>query len=280
MGYSFLGIVTGCATTSYDLLRRRRVRAELEKLIALQKTDTGLRKLKAEIEAIPERRAEIEKEFDQRAFEIRELEQTRDGARADRASLEAEIVEQRARAERAERNLMSSQNEHEYTSAIREADAARKHISQLETQILEKMELVELSEATLNEREPEVTRLGAELDERIKEFDALTLNQTQQLATELKERELLMSALPKQMGSLYNRISTRIRDGIAVAEARNGSCTSCFMALRPQMMSEVRRGNEIITCENCNRILYYAPGEKSQEPKGVRPSATTEAAAP
>jgi RNase P subunit RPR2 len=44
-----------------------------------------------------------------------------------------------------------------------------------------------------------------------------------------------------------------------MAEARNGSCTACFMALRPQVMSEVRRGDEIITCENCNRILYYVP---------------------
>ncbi len=256
------------------------MKAELEKLIALQKTDINLRKLKAEIEAIPQRRAEIENEFDQRAFEIRELEQTRDDARNERARLEAEIEEQRARAERAERNLMSSQNEHEYASAIREADAARKHISQLETQILEKMELVEQTEATRNEREPEVAKLGDEMKERIKEFDSQAELQTQQLADANKEREQLVNSLPKQMSALYNRISSRIRDGIAVAEARNGSCTCCFMALRPQVMSEVRRGNEIITCENCNRILYYAPSDKSQEPTSTRPAPTTGAAAP
>lgn len=256
------------------------MKAELEKLIALQKTDISLRKLKAEIEAIPQRRAEIENEFDQRAFEIRELEQTRDGARTDRARLEAEVVEQRSRVERAERNLMSSQNEHEYTAAIREADAARKQISLLETQILEKMELAEGAEATLNEREPEVSRLGSELKERIKEFESQTLHQTQQLAEAQTNRDQLLSSLPKQLSKLYERISTRIRDGIAVAEARNGSCTLCFMALRPQVMSEVRRGSEIITCENCNRILYYAHAEKSQELNNARPSPTTEAAVP
>ena len=256
------------------------MKAELEKLIALQKTDTSLRKLKAEIEAIPQRRAEIENEFDQRAFEIRELEQTRDSGRAERTRLEAEVVEQVARAERADRNLMSSQNEHEYTAAIREADSARKQKSALETQILEKMELVEEAESTLSEREPEVTRLGVELEERIKEFERQTLQQTQQLEAALKEREWLLTSLPKQLSKLYDRISTRIRDGIAVAEARNSSCSSCFMALRPQVMSEVRRGNEIITCENCNRILYYVPGEKSQEPTNARPAPTTEATAP
>jgi hypothetical protein len=64
------------------------------------------------------------------------------------------------------------------------------------------------------------------------------------------------------MGAVYNRISARIRDGVAVAEARNNSCSACFMALRPQMMAEVRRGDEIIFCDNCNRILYYAPTDQ------------------
>ena len=251
------------------------MKAELEQLIALQKTDTSLRKLQADIEAIPERRAEIEKEFDQRAFEIRELEKQRDDGRHERATLEAEITEQRVRLERAERNLMSSQNEHEYTAAIREADAARKHISQLETQILEKMESVEQAEATLHEREPEVAKLHGEMEARIKEFEEQTRTQTERLAAARLERERLLSVLPKQMSAMYNRISTRIRDGIAVAEARNGSCTACFMPVRPQMMAEVRRGQEIITCENCNRILYYAPAESTQEVRSSNSSSTS-----
>ncbi len=256
------------------------MKAELEQLIALQKTDTSLRKLQADIEAIPERRAEIEREFDQRAFEIRELEKRRDDGRSERAVLEAEITEQRVRLERAERNLMSSQNEHEYTSAIREADSARKQISQLETQILEKMETVEGAEATLKEREPEVASLSGEMEERIKEFEEQTRTQTEQLAAARIERERLMSVLPKQMSAMYNRISTRIRDGIAVAEARNGSCTACFMPVRPQMMAEVRRGQEVITCENCNRILYYAPADSAQDVSTPGSARTTEAAAP
>ena len=61
------------------------------------------------------------------------------------------------------------------------------------------------------------------------------------------------------MSNLYARIKARIRDGVAVAEARNRSCSACFMALRPQMMAEIRRGEDVITCDNCGRILYVAP---------------------
>jgi len=241
------------------------VKAELEQLIALQNADTSIRRLKAEIEAIPRRRAEIEKEFDQRAFEIRELENKRDGARSERVRLEAEVTEQRARAERAERNLMSSKKQDEYTAAIREADAARKQISQLETQILEKMEAFEQAESALKEREPETERLTAEMQERLKEFEEQTRTQEEELEKNRKERERVMASLPKQMSALYNRISARIRDGIAVAEARNGSCTACFMTLRPQVMAEVRRGDDVITCDNCNRILYYVQSEGMQK---------------
>ncbi|HEY3582006.1 MAG TPA: hypothetical protein VGK82_15730, partial [Pyrinomonadaceae bacterium] len=147
------------------------MKAELEKLIALQNLDTTIRRLEKELEAIPQRRAEIEGEFDQRAFEIRALESRRDEAKHTRARLEIEVVEQRGRAERAERNLMSSKKQDEYTAAIREADAARKQISTLETQILEQMESLEKSEAALNERADEIATLNSDREARLKAFD-------------------------------------------------------------------------------------------------------------
>jgi predicted nucleic acid-binding Zn-ribbon protein len=240
------------------------VKAELQKLIALQNLDTTIRKLEKDLEAIPLRRAEIEGEFDQRAFEIRALETRRDEAKHNRARLENEVVEQKGRAERAERNLMSSKKQEEYTAAIREADAARKQISTLETQILELLETLEQSEAALNERADEIASLNSDRETRLKQFDEATLAQRDQLKTARTERDLVFAALPKALSSQYGRISARIRDGVAVAEARNRSCTACFMSLRPQVMAEIRRGEEIITCDNCGRILYWVPSESMQ----------------
>ena len=255
------------------------MKAELEQLIALQNADTSIRRLQSEIESIPQRRAEIEKEFEQRAFEIRAIEMRRDDALETRTRIETELVEQRARLERAERNLMSSKNEQEYAAAIREADAARKQISQLETQVLEKMETLEQAERELKEREPEIYSMRGEHEERMRAFEEQTRLQTEQLAARRQERDSLMETLPKQVSAMYKRISTRIRDGVAVAEARNSSCSACFMALRPQVMAEVRRGEEVIICDNCNRILYYVPADSAQQKKSVSAQATSEVAA-
>jgi len=239
------------------------VKAELQQLVALQNLDTSIRRLQAELEAIPERRAQIESEFDQRAFEIRALENARDEARHTRTRLETEVGEQRVRVERAERNLMSSKKQDEYTAAIREADAARKHIATLETQILEQMEALEKAEASLTERAAEIASLNSDRESRLQAFDEETRQQADKLTMSRTERERLVAALPKSMGALYVRISARIRDGVAVAEARNGACMACFMSLRPQAMAQVRRGEEVVTCDNCNRILYYAPSDSA-----------------
>jgi predicted nucleic acid-binding Zn-ribbon protein len=225
----------------------------------LQNADLSIRKLQADIESIPLRRAEIEKEFDQRAFEIRALEESCENAKHERARLETETFEQRQRAERADRNLMSAKKQDEYTAAIREADAARKQISTLETQILEQMEALEQAEKDLKERAPEAEKLGMDMEARLNAFDEQARQQQQRLEAARAERERLANELPKAMSELFKRISARIRDGVAMAEARNGACSACYMALRPQVMADVRRGEEVITCDNCNRILYYAP---------------------
>lgn len=245
------------------------MKAELQKLVALQNLDTSIRKLEKDLEAIPQRRAEIEAEFDQRAFEIRALENRRDEAKHSRARLENEVVEQKGRAERAERNLMSSKKQDEYTAAIREADAARKQISTLETQILELLEILEQTEASLKERADEIASLNSDREARLKLFDDETRVQSEQLATARTERDQVFAGLPKAMSSLYSRISARIRDGVAVAEARNRSCTACFMSLRPQVMAEIRRGEEVLTCDNCGRILYYVHTDSMQADKAA-----------
>jgi len=241
------------------------LKAELEQLIALQDADTGIRRLQSELESIPRRRAEIENEFDQRALEFKTLEQTRDSARNSRAQLDKELAEQRARAEKAERDLMSSTNPKVYEAAIREVDAAKKHISEVETKILEHMETADAAEKSLAERESEFAQLRAERDERIRNFESQTAAWTEELETRRRDRERMFASLPQNVKSMYQRISARIRDGVALAEARNGSCSACFMALRPQVMAQVRRGDEIVTCDNCNRILYVQPAAQQQQ---------------
>ncbi len=95
-----------------------------------------------------------------------------------------------------------------------------------------KWNILEQAEAALNERAAEIATLNSDREARLKAFDEETGTIGERLATARKEREELFANLPKPMSGLYSRIGARIRDGVAVAEARNRSCTACFMSLQ------------------------------------------------
>lgn len=233
--------------------------AELDKLIGLQKTDTRLRKLKKSLESAKERRAAIEHEFEQHASSIRAVQNKRDELHGKRADLERQIAENKTYLERANRNLKHAQNQKEYETAMRETDAMQKQIAAFETQIVEIMEEVEAVEKDLADRADEISSLDEKRDAAIAEFDAQISAEKAEFDEETKRRAEAFSTLPARLASIYDRLAQRSRDGIAVAEVVNGSCSACYMQLRPQVQLNVKRGDEIIVCESCNRILYLAP---------------------
>lgn len=233
--------------------------AELDKLIELQKTDTNLRKLKKSLESATERRAAIEQEFEQHASSIREIQNKRDSLRAKRADLEKQIADNKTYLERADRNLKHAQNQKEYETAMRETDALQKQIAAYETQIVEIMDEVEGVEKELEERAEEINTLDGKRDAALADFDSTIAADKAEFDAETAHRATAFATLPARLASIYDRLAQRSRDGIAVAEVVNGSCTACNMQLRPQVQLNVKKGDEIITCENCTRIMYVAP---------------------
>jgi len=241
------------------------VKAELEKLIDLQKTDTNLRRLKKLLDSAEQRRADLEQEFERHASSIREVQGRRDTLTAERTSLENQIAENKTYLERADRNLKHAQNQKEYETAMREIDALQKQVAAFETQIVEKMTAIEEVEKDLEGRSEEINTLDAKRDEALKGFDSQLAADRSEFAADTKARETVFATLPAQLATVYNRLAQRSRDGIAVSEVVKGSCSACFMALRPQMQVEVKKGVQIITCESCSRILFIPRKEEQNE---------------
>ena len=240
------------------------MKSELEKLIELQKTDTNLRKLKKAIDTAEARRASIGQEFEQHAFSIREIQAKRDTAQTKRTELEKQIAENKTYLERANRNLKTATDQKQYEMAMRETDALQKQISTLETQVLERMTESEEVEKVLEERSEEINSLESNQKAALKNFDKEVSASQKEFEIETKKRHEVFITLPSQMASIYNRLAQRSRDGIAVAEVVNGSCSACFMKLRPQMQLELKISDKIMTCESCTRILYIAPQAESK----------------
>lgn len=244
------------------------MKLELEKLVELQKTDTHIRELKKSIETAEQRRADLEQEFGEHASSVREIQNRAETAKIERADLEKQIADAKTYLDRANRNLKTSTNQKEYETSMREADVLQKQISGFEAQVLEKMTAVEDVEKVLAERADEISSLEGNREKAVAGFEKELAKNKAELSTESKKREGVFVTLPKNLASIYDRMAQRSRDGIAVAEVKNGACSACFMTLRPQVQLEIKRSDKIITCESCARILYIvAPEAQAAKPE-------------
>jgi predicted nucleic acid-binding Zn-ribbon protein len=162
---------------------------------------------------------------------------------------------------------MRVRNQKEYGTILREIDATKKSIGALETEALQFMEKIEGLDKRLVDQAPEFARHRAEVDATLAGLDAEVERIDAELAELRAAREAIAVDVSPNMLRVYDRIA-QTRKGRAMSEVRGeiggkGRCTACNMALRPQVFSDIRRGDTLIVCDNCNRILFYRPEQEA-----------------
>ena len=75
-----------------------------------------------------------------------------------------------------------------------------------------------------------------------------------------QERETLIASMDKKIYSFYGKIRRWAKETTAVP-VKNGACYGCYMKLNDQTYLEVLKSEDIITCPNCGRLLYFLPEE-------------------
>jgi predicted nucleic acid-binding Zn-ribbon protein len=239
---------------------------ELSQLIELQELDLEIQRVSDRLSGIPVERETTESEFKQHASEFLDLKSKHEQTLEDRKQLEAELTTTQQNHEKFESDKTRVRNEKEYTAVLREIDVARKHIGALETEILKRMDEIEKLDTELAARAPDVERMRADVDVILAGLDTEQKEADLLLASFVERRKHLASKMPKSLFSSYDRMS-RLRRGQALAEVRNdGICIACRVKVRPKIFSDVRKGDQLVTCENCGRILYYrnAPSQSAE----------------
>ena len=240
---------------------------DLEKLITLQDIDVRIFDLTDRLNAIPAQREKLEAQFRQQAAEYLSLEDGIAVAKSERRRIEIDLAEYEQTHEKFKADLMRVRNQKEYQTIIREIDATQKSISALETEALQYMEKTEALEKEIAERAPEFAKHRAEVDATLASIAEESERIERQIADLRAERATIAEHVAPRMLAIYNRVA-QTRKGRAMSEARGemggtGKCSACNMSLRPQIFSDIRRGNDIITCDNCARILFYRPEQEA-----------------
>ena len=129
------------------------------------------------------------------------------------------------------------------------------------------MERIEELDKKIADQAPEFARHRAEVDASLAELDTEVARIEAELAELRAARaEIARDVAPNMLG-VYDRIAKRSK-GRAMSQVRGeiggkGRCTACNMSLRPQIFSDIRRGDDLIVCDNCNRILFYRPEQEA-----------------
>jgi len=66
--------------------------------------------------------------------------------------------------------------------------------------------------------------------------------------------------MDKKIYSFYGKIR-RWAKKTTVVPAKDGACYGCHMKLNDQTYLEILKSEDIITCPNCGRLLYFLPEE-------------------
>lgn len=228
----------------------------LQTLIDLQQIDSRIAQLRDQIAAVPERLEKLEARRIENAARLERAEQSLEEHRKRRRQLENQVATLNEKLSHFKSQQTQVKTNREYQALLHEISATEEEIRRDEDQILESMLAADELAAEVSGTESQVREADRELAEQRRELEDFSSNAEDEIGRLAARRNDLRHEIPEELRELYERIvSAR---GVALAEARDQSCQVCHVRLRPQLFNEVKSGQHIHTCENCNRILYFA----------------------
>lgn len=232
-------------------------RETMKQLLGLQRIDQEVQRLKQRIKETPlllDRRAERFRQAEGRiaAAGARILD-----IRKQIGLLELEVKSKEAEVLKIQGAQGQSRTNEEFRAFGDHVSRLRKEARAVEDRILEQL-------GSIEEIEKELVDLKATRDALKKEVDADLAQWKQDEAEyrgELAGRESARAEFAKSISpgplSVYERV-LRVREGRAMVPADSKVCGGCSMSITANDFTRLHRGTELISCRNCERILYLA----------------------
>ena len=206
---------------------------------------------------MPQQRQNLEAQLAASAAAFNALKSKAQHVEMDRKKLELDAGTRRESVNRLKTQQYETRKNDEFRAMGNEIERYEKEIQQIEDQELELMDQAEKIKGELAAEDKKATgaresiaRQMADLDEKGKALDA----QLKQLSAERTE---LAGKVEEDLLSRFERLFASKGDAAVVA-LEHEVCTGCHMKVTTQTAHRVRNGKEIVSCEQCGRILYAA----------------------
>jgi hypothetical protein len=233
-------------------------------LIQLQECDNRIAKVLQAKELAPLRIQKLEDELRTVENQFKADEDQLEAFRKDRRQLEREIQELDAKIEKSSAKLTQIKSNKEYTAALKEIDDIKTIKFQTEEKAIQMMETAEELERKCKGHKETLKTLK---DQSEKDKDAVKtelLGLEKDLDALQKERRQLCCDFDQGLLKKYVFLRER-KGGLAISSVVTGVCQTCHMGIPPQKFNELIRGNDLMTCPHCNRIIYWGEDQDFQK---------------
>ena len=240
------------------------MKEKLKLLIKLQELDSKIRLHDREEASIPAEIEKLQQEIDRLADAFQKEVTTIENLEKERRHKERELEAAGEKIKKIQSRLPEVKTNKEYQAFLSEIEHLKEKMDQFEVEIIEYLdeidklrELLRDKEKAYLEKKEGLEARKAELEERMKH-----------LPDDLKElkarRDTLEKRIPPDLITRYKTLFEK-RGGVAVVYAEQEICQGCHMNIPPQLYNMIQKGDQLLTCPHCNRILvpYEEPSKKA-----------------
>ncbi len=237
------------------------MKKDLLLLIKLQECDSQLISLSTKKIKLPEKIVKLDNEFHLFKEEIEQSKRKYDELKVRRIESENKIKKINDGMVKTKERLLEVKNNKEYQAMLKEIEIAESLRGDIETEeisILEELDklslMVKKDEEILSQHRNEY-----EAEKKIIEADLSTID-SDALSWE-QQRADLMKDVSADILARYEKVKNR-NNGVGVISVWKQVCNGCHMNIPPQLYNELQKTTELLSCPNCNRIMYFQNMEK------------------
>ena len=229
---------------------------DLKRLLQLQQMDLESEELEGRLAEIPLKITSLEEQLRRYVQDYEESQKELDDNQKQRRQWEGDIQLLREKITKHKGQLYELKSNEQYRVMGHEIEGEEQRTREFEDRILEKMMDAEQCEKRIRESEAVLHGQKGDIDRQKRDLESALVEAQQHLEDLRKERTLLAESIGASILGTYHAVRN-FRSGPAVVEAQDGLCTGCNVRLRPQAFNDIQTNQQIITCESCNRILYF-----------------------
>jgi len=229
---------------------------QIEQLVDLQKVDDSIHAVKNELQNAPKELQMLEDNFAAIDGKREKILDKLAHIEEQQRRLNLEINEDGDRIRKSKNKLMQVGNTREYHAMIREMDNMEKLNRSREEGKVALVEELELQNSNLEEIEVDYTALKADLEGKKEGLQERLSAAEARLETLDGERLSSVSDVPKPIFVRYEFIRDRL-DHPVIVSVKARICSGCNIAIPPQTFIELQRGKQILSCPNCQRLMYW-----------------------